>query len=107
MQKAATTEDQIATPGDWGPLSAEVQAPPDWQIRLDQSVPGGVYVSPSALGNTLDVTFLGNDVSMMLVPGGAGNAEQVVSARYYVTIDGSSSKVASGAPPRQQRAGIY
>jgi hypothetical protein len=94
VQKVATTEDQIATPGDWGPLSSAVQAPPDWQIKLDSAVPGGMYVSPSAVGNTLDVTFLGNQASVMLVPLAAGNTEQVVSARYYVTIDGSSSKVA-------------
>ncbi len=95
VQKAATSEDQVATPGDWGPLSAAVQAPPDWHLRLDSSVSGGIYVSPSALGSTLDVTFLGNDVSVTLVPFATGSTEQVVSARYYVTIDDSSSKVAS------------
>jgi hypothetical protein len=98
VQKAALSVDKVATPGDWGPLSAAVQAPAQWQIRLDSSVPGGMFVSPTSLGSTLDVTFLGNDVKMTLVPASGKDDEQVVAARYYVTIDGDSSKVAPELP---------
>lgn len=98
VQTAALTTQKVATPGQWGPLSSAVQAPPQWRIRLDGSVPGGAYVSPTSLGDTLDVTFLGNDLKVMLVPAGGEENADMVAARYYVTIDGSTSKVAPELP---------
>jgi hypothetical protein len=98
VQSAALSQDKVATPGEWGPLSAAVQAPPQWEIRLDSSVPGGMFISPMSLGSTLSVPFLGNDVRVMLVPPGGQTDEQVVEARYYVTIDGDSSKVSPDLP---------
>jgi hypothetical protein len=57
-----------------------------------------MYITPTSLGSKLDVTFLGNDVRLMLVPPGNGDNEQVVAARYYIAIDGNSSKVAPELP---------
>lgn len=96
----ATTDDKVAAPGEWGPLSSAVQAPADWQIRLSDRVPGGAYVSPLSVGDRITVPFLGTDVKVMLVPPegaseGEGNAE---AARYYVTIDGSTSGIAPELP---------
>jgi hypothetical protein len=98
VQKVATTDEQVATPGDWGPLSPPVQAPPDWRIGLNPSVPGRMYVSPMSIGSKLDVPFLGSDLSVMLVPEAAATNTQLVAARYYVTIDGTSGKVAHELP---------
>ena len=94
VQKAALSDEKIATPGGWGRSPAPVQAPPQWEIRLDTSVPGGMYVTPTSVGSKLDVTFLGSDVKVMLVPPGNGDDEQVIAARYYISIDGNSSRVA-------------
>ncbi|MEO8285376.1 MAG: hypothetical protein ABI670_02950 [Chloroflexota bacterium] len=98
VQSTALSTDKVATPGDWGPLSAAVQAPPQWRIRLDSTVPGGMFVSPTALGATLDVPFLGNDAKVTLVPSADDSGADMVSARYYVSIDGNASKVSSDLP---------
>lgn len=98
VQNAALTTDKVAAPGEWGPLSAAVQANPQWHIRLSATVPGGIYVSPSSLDNTLDVPFLGTDVKVMLVPSARQEFTSTVSARYYVSIDGSASRVSPDLP---------
>ena len=94
----ATTVDKVAAPGEWGPLSPAVQAPPDWQIRLSDRVPGGAYVSPLSVGDKITVPFLGTDVKVTLVPPEGASDGTSVAARYYVTIDGSASGVAPELP---------
>jgi hypothetical protein len=98
VTSAATTTDKVAAPGEWGPLSSAVQAPPDWQIRLSDQVPGGAYVSPMRVGDKLTFPFLGTDLKIMLVPSGEEGADNTQAARYYVTIDGSTSSVAPELP---------
>jgi hypothetical protein len=99
IQAAATALDSIAQPGEWGPLTAPVTSDTRWNIRLGD-VPGGMYLSPSALGITLNVPFEGTDVSVQLVPQATSaiTGTQTVGARYYVTIDGSSRSVSSDLP---------
>lgn len=100
IQAAATALDSVAGPGVWGPLTAPVTSDTRWSISLGD-VPGGMYLSPSALGITLDLPFKGTDVSVQLVPpqgSGAITSTQTVGARYYVTIDGSSRSVSSDLP---------
>jgi polysaccharide biosynthesis protein PslG len=100
VKNAVHTTEKVAMPGQWGPLSPPVQADPGWSIRLSPAMPGGMYVSPSAIGDTLTIPFVGNRVTLSLVPpastGDAG--EQTVAARYYVSIDGSSAHVAPDLP---------
>jgi hypothetical protein len=94
----ATRVDKVAAPGEWGPLSAPVQAPPDWQIRLSDRVPGGAYVSPLSVGDKITVPFLGTDVKVMMVPPEGQGADSSAAARYNVTIDGSTGSVAPELP---------
>ncbi len=100
IQAAATALDSVAGPGVWGPLTAPVTSDTRWSVSLGD-VPGGMYLSPSALGITLDLPFKGTDVSVQLVPPqstGAITSTQTVGARYYVTIDGSSRSISSDLP---------
>lgn len=98
VSERATTVDKVAAPGEWGPLSPPVQAPPDWRIRLSSDVPGGAYVSPLSVGDKITVPFLGTDVKVTMVPPGGDGDVTALAARYYVTIDGSTSSVASDLP---------
>ena len=95
IQAAATALDSVAGPGVWGPLTAPVTSDTRWNVSLGD-VPGEMYLSPSALGITLNVPFNGTDVSVQLVPSqntSAITSTQTVGARYYITIDGSSRSV--------------
>ncbi len=101
IQASATTEDRVAMPGTWGPLSAPVSADARWRIGLSSDVQGGMYLTPSALGISLSMQFTGTDVKLQLVPPGASGTitdTQLVAARYYITIDGSSRMVSSELP---------
>lgn len=108
VTERANTVDKVAAPGEWGPLSPPVQAPPDWQIRLSDRVPGGAYVSPLSVGDKLTVPFLGTDVKVTLVPseGGSEGEDNAEAARYYVTIDGSTGSVAPELP-RDETGAAY
>ena len=103
VRKVAHEERQVATPGRWGILAPAAHAGATWQLHLSASVPGGVYIAPSSAavenGDSIKIPFRGTDLKMTLVPltdtalfaGG-----EVIKARYYITVDGSSSEVASG-----------
>jgi len=95
-------QDQVATPGEWGPLAPPVHAGSGWNIGLDDKVRGGAYLVPSAsTSGSLELTFRGTDVKAQLVPvnaAGALTTTNMVSARYYVTVDGNSSQVANSLP---------
>jgi hypothetical protein len=100
VREVAHRDDQVAAPGEWGPLSTPVQAGAGWRLSLNPAVPGGIYVAPSAPaageGSNLAMTFMGTNVKLMLVPvlaDSPAQAENKVAARYYVTIDGSSNEV--------------
>jgi hypothetical protein len=95
VQQAAQRDEKVATPGEWGPLSPPVQAGPDWHVNLDPSAPGGLYISPSAPGNSINLTFMGTDVALTLVP---LTNTSTIAARYYVTVDGQTSQIASEVP---------
>jgi hypothetical protein len=103
VKKVAHDERQVATTGQWGPLSPVISAGPDWQVHLNPDVPGGVYVAPSAAavdtGDSVRVLFQGTDVKLTLVPLGGvapSTSTDVIQARYYISVDGGSSDVASG-----------
>jgi hypothetical protein len=99
VQKAVQGSEHVAMPGQWGPLSAPVQASTDWQLKLNPAVPGGMYVVPTGAGDKLELQFKGTDVKLMLVPPASTDAGTGTSnARYYVTVDGSSDQVASDLP---------
>jgi polysaccharide biosynthesis protein PslG len=103
VRDEAHAQNQVATPGEWGPLSPPVQAGPHWQARFSPAVPGGSYVAPSisAEEDNLDIAFQGTDVTLMLVPAGSTSTmtgTTVVKARYYVAVDGSSDEVARELP---------
>jgi hypothetical protein len=105
VQAAIQRERQVATRGEWGPLTAPVQADPRWRIRLSPAVPGGAYLQPLATGSTLTVPFEGTDVRLMLVPPAIGEAPagtRTVAARYFVSVDGSSKDVAPELPRDEQ-----
>jgi hypothetical protein len=113
VREIAHRQDHVAMPGEWGPLSPPVQARAGWELRLSPAVPGGVYVAPSSAissDDTLEVSFQGTDVKLMLVPNAAAAAPSetggLMAARYYVTIDGSSDDV-SGALPRDNTGRAY
>lgn len=96
---AATSTEKVAMPGEWGPLSPPVQAGADWHINLDRAAPGGMYVTPSQPGDTLSIPFQGTDVALSLLQSSVTGAYTgTVSARYYVSVDGTSSGVAAGLP---------
>src|SRR5439155_15214871 len=60
-----------------------------------------MYLAPSASADTLEVTFQGTDVKLGLVPFSDTTSlatSNLVNARYYVTVDGGSSGVASDLP---------
>jgi hypothetical protein len=100
VQKAAEGSQHVATPGQWGPLSAPVQATTRWELKLSAAVPGGMYIAPTGVDDTLEMQFKGTDVRLMLVPpSGTGvMSGTAVNARYYVTVDGSSQQVAADLP---------
>src|SRR5437016_13420319 len=43
VKAVAHDERQVATPGQWGPLSPVVSAGSDWQVHLSSGVHGGAY----------------------------------------------------------------
>jgi hypothetical protein len=95
------TQDQVATPGQWGPVTPQVKAGPLWQLRLSRAVPGGIYIAPAANADNLVVAFEGTDVKLGLVPFSDTTSltnTNPVNARYYLTVDGSSSGVAPDLP---------
>jgi hypothetical protein len=100
VQKAAQGSEHVAMPGQWGPLSAPVQASTNWQLKLSPAVPGGMYIAPTNVGDKLEMQFKGTDVKLMLVPAASTGVVSgtAISARYYVTVDGSSDNVASDLP---------
>jgi hypothetical protein len=104
VRKEAHDERQVATPGEWGPLSEAVWASPHWQVGLDSDVPGETYVAPSAAavdgGDSVQMLFLGTDVKLTLVPsaGSTLTSTDAIAARYYVTVDGSPDGAASSLP---------
>lgn len=104
VSAAASSVDKIATPGQWGPLSPPVQAGAGWQVKLNSDVPGGTYVAPSALGDTIQMAFQGTDVKLTLVP--ITDTATSTAARYYVTVDGKSDEVA-GDLPRDPQGQTY
>ncbi|MBF6612528.1 MAG: cellulase family glycosylhydrolase [Chloroflexi bacterium] len=109
VQKATAASDAAATVGAWGPLSSPVSAAPQWRIRLSSTVPGGLSVAPSGIGDTISLSFIGTDVKISLLPAptdGTGGVAGGNGARYYVTIDGESSKVAPELP-RDSRKQAY
>ena len=99
VQGVARAE-QVATPGEWSALSMAVRPGPGWEVQLSPAVPGGAYVAPAPYaaehGADLDLTFQGTDVTLRLVP--PSGSANTVSARYYVTVDGSSSEVSASLP---------
>lgn len=101
----ANSLDKVAMPGGWGPLSPPVQAGADWRVQLNPAVPGGVYVAPSTVSATLQITFRGTDVKLMLVPltDTATITGTTVAARYYVTVDGKSDDVSPNLLRDEQR----
>jgi hypothetical protein len=100
VQKAVQASEHVAMPGQWGPVSAPVQASTNWRLKLSPAVPGGMYVAPTTIGDTLDMQFRGTDVKLMLVPPAGTDviSGTAINARYYVTVDGSSDNVASDLP---------
>ncbi|HET6313255.1 MAG TPA: cellulase family glycosylhydrolase [Chloroflexia bacterium] len=100
VQKAVQASEHVAMPGQWGPASAPVQASTNWRLKLSPAVPGGMYVAPTTIGDTLDMQFRGTDVKLMLVPPAGTDviSGTAINARYYVTVDGSSDNVASDLP---------
>src|SRR5205823_2765146 len=105
VKAVAHDERQVATPGQWGPLSPAVSAGSDWQVHLSPDVPGGAFIAPSAAavdsGDSVKVFFQGTDVKLTLVPlldTASLTSTDAIKARYYVTVDGSSNDVTSGLP---------
>jgi hypothetical protein len=101
IQTAATTEDRVAVPGSWGPLSAPVSSDARWRIGLGNEVEGGMYLFPSALNISLSMNFSGTDAKVQLVPPDGDDPSSgtvMVKARYYVSIDGSSRDVSADLP---------
>lgn len=100
VQRAIQSSEHVAMPGQWGPLSAPVMASTNWRLKLSPAVPGGMYVAPTGVGDTLEMEFRGTDVRLMLVPPASADVVTgtVINARYYVTVDGSSQNVASDLP---------
>jgi hypothetical protein len=103
IQEDGTTQDQLAMPGSWGPLSSPVDSDARWRIGLSGDVPGGMYLYPSTTGISLDLPFTGTDIKLQLVPpaGAATGTDAItttVQSRYYVSIDGSSRLVSSDLP---------
>lgn len=96
VQAVAKRESQVATPGEWGPMSAPVQVGPRWQMHLGGDGHGGLVITPTGSGDTLDLTFLGTDLKMEFVPIGA--ATEISATRYYVTVDGGTQQVAPELP---------
>ncbi len=105
---AAHSTQKVAVPGTWGPLSPPVQASPRWNIKLDSAAPGGAYIAPSSLGDTLDITFTGTDLKLQLVAMSASTVltGTIIPARYYVTVDGKADKVSPSLPRDEQGAYI-
>ncbi len=101
VQRAIQSSEHVAMPGQWGPLSAPVQASTNWRLKLSPAVPGGMYVAPTSAGDTLEMEFRGTDVRLMLVPPARTDVvtdvvtDAAANTRYYVTVDGSSQNVAS------------
>jgi polysaccharide biosynthesis protein PslG len=99
IQEQGTTEDRVALPGFWGPLSTPVDADARWRVGLGNEAPGGMFLYPSTLDISLDVQFIGTEVKLQLVPPDSTDATTTtVKARYYVAINGSASLVASDLP---------
>jgi hypothetical protein len=103
VQSAARGDEQLATPGEWSPLSAPVSAGPLWSIKLSAGAPGGAYVAPSSDtiqdGSAINFTFQGTDLSLKLVPPAQpADAATAAPARYYVAVDGSSKDVDNSLP---------
>jgi hypothetical protein len=96
VQAVAQKESRVATPGEWGPLSAPMQVGPRWQMYLAGDGRGRLVLTPTGPGDTLDLTFLGTDIKMEFVPVDA--KVEVSSARYYVTVDGGTQHIASELP---------
>ena len=99
--KKVATEQHVATPGEWGVLSNPVHVGPRWQAMYDPTVPGSIYLLPSA--NTaensdgLDLLFRGTDVTVRVVPPALASGQALtdtITARYYVTVDGNSQDAA-------------
>ncbi|MDQ3930457.1 MAG: hypothetical protein M3328_15100, partial [Chloroflexota bacterium] len=67
---------------------------------LNPAVPGGMYVAPTGVDDTLQMEFRGTDVRLMLVPPASTDVVSgtAISARYYVTVDGGSQNVAPDLP---------
>ncbi len=109
VQTAIREEKGPAGPGVWGPISTAVEAGPGWRIYMQPDAPGSVAVAPSARGDTLEVPFVGTDIKVTLVPITATAAltnSEVISARYYVSIDGRSDRV-DKALPRDSAGNAY
>lgn len=102
VQGVAKRENQVATPGEWGPLSGPVHAGPRWQMHVVSSNPmvkDEMVVTPTGAGDTLDITFMGTDMKVEIV--GMVKSQEITGTtapRYYVTVDGSSRNVASELP---------
>lgn len=108
VQKAAQGSQHIATPGQWGPLSMPIEASARWHVKLSPAVPGGMYVTPGEVGDSLSVPFRGTDVRLMLVPPASTGVMSgtAINARYYVTVDGASDNV-SPTLPRDELGRAY
>ncbi len=108
VQKAAANSEHVAMPGQWGPLSAPVEASTRWQLKLNPAVPGGMYVAPTGVDDALEMQFRGTDVKLMLVPPASTDVVSgtAISARYYVTVDGGSQNVAPDLP-RDEAGNAY
>jgi hypothetical protein len=101
VQATALSDERVAGPGEWGPLSSPVKEDTLWRVGLNPAVPGGAYVAPSKVGDTLQVPFVGTDVRVMLVPAAGPDvltSTQAISARYYVSVDGKANDVAPELP---------
>jgi len=97
VQAASKEESQVATAGEWGPLSAPIHAGPRWQMHLGTGSEG-VLVTPTGAGDTFDIEFMGTDLKMEFLPVSTNAEISGTALTYYVSVDGGSQHVVPELP---------
>jgi hypothetical protein len=101
--QAASNALRLAGPGRYSELDATVAAGAGWTIRRDPLAAGGVCLVATAAevpSDTITIRFQGTDLAVALGPGSADPGAP--AARLFVTVDGSTARVAASLPRDDQ-----